>query len=588
MNRYIFLVFFIASTCFGQIISPSNVRTLKQFKNYVLNPDAEYNNKADIDDSSGILTVTSSNPINGRYKFAIDATSLGQKVRFKLNALPNKFKGESGECTLRYQVFSTPSSTAEYKYYIETSTSVKLSPELSLPTVDSLSTPAPLNFFNTGSTIFAINYLVIESTLANSAPIYVDDLHCGEITSIGQFSSESGWQSYTPTFNGVTAASVNFQWRKDGPDILIVGYGVANSPAATDFFFTLPNNYQINTNVVSTNGQIVGDFTTNNNSANFSYAPIVVPSANLTRVLVGLKAAAADNQFSPRAATSIFVSGNTFSFNVRVPIQGWSASQAGAAANQTDYGWTAYTPTFTGFGTVTNSECKHRRNKEDLDVECKFTVGTPTATEARVSFPNSLTGVTLSQGIKLAGLWVRGASDANKGGVVLVESGTGYFVFSDANVFGSGTTNAVTKANGSGMTSSGVITLKASVQIAGWAENQRAPTLIGSVTSDDVRALRYEYAKAASCAASPCTTTDKSSGVSSVTRTGTGTYSINFTPSYSVAPTCTCDGGTGGTARICTAAGTSHAVGAIEFKTTNSSNSGTEDNGFTIHCIGPR
>jgi len=51
--------------------------------------------------------------------------------------------------------------------------------------------------------------------------------------------------------------------------------------------------------------------------------------------------------------------------------------------------WIAYTPTYTGFGTVASSECFHRQNGTNRDVRCKFTAGTSTGVEGRVSLPLS-------------------------------------------------------------------------------------------------------------------------------------------------------------------------------------------------------
>ena len=64
--------------------------------------------------------------------------------------------------------------------------------------------------------------------------------------------------------------------------------------------------------------------------------------------------------------------------------------------------WTSYTPTFTGFGTVTTIYMKWRQNGPDIEIRGVFTVGTPTATEARISLPNSYTSST-TPALSLAG-----------------------------------------------------------------------------------------------------------------------------------------------------------------------------------------
>lgn len=57
--------------------------------------------------------------------------------------------------------------------------------------------------------------------------------------------------------------------------------------------------------------------------------------------------------------------------------------------SQVNTAWAAYTPTFTGFGTVTVQSFWWRRIGDSLQIKGRFTPGTPTATEARISFPNS-------------------------------------------------------------------------------------------------------------------------------------------------------------------------------------------------------
>src|SRR5690606_14204021 len=47
-----------------------------------------------------------------------------------------------------------------------------------------------------------------------------------------------------------------------------------------------------------------------------------------------------------------------------------------------DSDWQTYTPTFQGFGTVSNVAFKYRKNGPNLEIEGVFTTGTPTATEA--------------------------------------------------------------------------------------------------------------------------------------------------------------------------------------------------------------
>jgi hypothetical protein len=56
-----------------------------------------------------------------------------------------------------------------------------------------------------------------------------------------------------------------------------------------------------------------------------------------------------------------------------------------------NYSRRAYTPTFTGFGTVTGVDCYESRHGEFNEIDCKFISGTPTAVPGTVTLPAGLT-----------------------------------------------------------------------------------------------------------------------------------------------------------------------------------------------------
>jgi len=65
--------------------------------------------------------------------------------------------------------------------------------------------------------------------------------------------------------------------------------------------------------------------------------------------------------------------------------------------------WQSYTPTFTGFGTVTGVDAKWRRIGTSLQAQIKFTSGTvPLATIGRISIPSNLT-INSSAQLKIVG-----------------------------------------------------------------------------------------------------------------------------------------------------------------------------------------
>jgi hypothetical protein len=136
--------------------------------------------------------------------------------------------------------------------------------------------------------------------------------------------------------------------------------------------------------------------------------------------------------------------------------------------------WTAYTPTFTGFGTVTGVNTFYRRVGDSIQISSSFVLGTPTAVEGRLSLP---AGVISADSTKIgtlmnSGTYVRSGANTNKGGLVYIEPSVGYVTFSDAAVIGGTSVNPVAKVLGSAVGVSGeTIILNATVPISGWSSN---------------------------------------------------------------------------------------------------------------------
>jgi hypothetical protein len=136
----------------------------------------------------------------------------------------------------------------------------------------------------------------------------------------------------------------------------------------------------------------------------------------------------------------------------------------------------AYTPTFTGFGTVSNVNFVSWREGAVLKIKGTFTSGTATATEARVTlgyggFNGNVTSVSTLPTISLSGSNVvySGASSAGNYSVQpLVEPSVTYLTFG---IQGTGNVG-LTKLNGSGLAGAGsVMSFFAEVPIVGWSSS---------------------------------------------------------------------------------------------------------------------
>lgn len=142
----------------------------------------------------------------------------------------------------------------------------------------------------------------------------------------------------------------------------------------------------------------------------------------------------------------------------------------GSAATQELTPWVAYTPTFTGFGTASAIFIESRRAGDTLHIRGKFTSGTSTAVEARMTLGfngtngNVTSDATKVPSIQLAGYCGQTLTGANSI-VTLIESSIGYVTFGLQSAGGA----SLTKANGSTLITSGnSLSIMAEVPISGW------------------------------------------------------------------------------------------------------------------------
>lgn len=160
--------------------------------------------------------------------------------------------------------------------------------------------------------------------------------------------------------------------------------------------------------------------------------------------------------------------------------------------------WQSYTPTFTGFGTASNIEFQWRRIGDSVQVKGKFTAGTPTATEARISLPSGMTSADTSKipTLQQAGTVAISTNSATSY-YSLIEPSVTYLTFG----FQNSTNNALTKANGSTFTTASTVnSVLAQVPIQGWGS-------FSQVSSDtDTRVVAFAG-----------TVTNTSFGISSTT-----------------------------------------------------------------------
>jgi hypothetical protein len=173
--------------------------------------------------------------------------------------------------------------------------------------------------------------------------------------------------------------------------------------------------------------------------------------------------------YSAQSSTQYALSNATESwkFTIKFPGLGLSSNFNSYSSTNANYSRVAYTPTFTGLGTTSSVDCGHSRTGQYLDVDCKWTSATATATEARVSLP-TVNGIALTPAI--SSIRVMGTAGISAVGdqaiSVLAEPSNNYVTFGFQGASGA----ALTKQTGSGWIGTGTVTaaFTARIPISQW------------------------------------------------------------------------------------------------------------------------
>lgn len=554
-----FLFVLLSQIAFAQVTieRPDIIETQKSYRNYIKNPTALKNLNGTSTSSAALARDTdAADKLDGVASFNCDTSANGGYCLWQTNTIQEGDKTGNCEASIAYK-----GDASLYSLRITDGTNTLIDVALGNKTDW---TNEWVNY-PCGSTR---DVRLVQTTAGTSAAVNIGRIYYGQATNIGLTSGSSDWKDFPSVAAGtlITAVTTNptygtvveniAQWRRSSDSVDIrwsFKSSVSGTAGSGIYLFNIPASIcTIDTTKTGTNSSarnqqaivgslngVYGATTVFGGSAhvyNSSQIYFEIMQANSSNVATAGPWGSGLGSFS--AAESI-------GMRATVPCQGWSSNTSAARADQTNYGWTSYTPTFTGLGTVTISsanDCKHKRDGEDLLIDCKFTTGTHTATEARMSLPGSLTSAAFPS-IKSAGGQVVARSETTAASVLpLIEPSVTYLTFGSL----SGSTASLTKVNGNTLASSITYSLFARVPISGWTENQKAPVLVGGVTSAATSALRVEFVSFggstvlnSSCTSTPCTIWNQSGAISSVTRSSAGVYVVNFASgTWSVVPTC--------------------------------------------------
>lgn len=365
----------------------------------------------------------------------------------------------------------------------------------------------------------------------NSIQVMVDEVHTLDypLTSPTSMKVSTNEQTYTPTYTGFgTVSTSNMKWYQDGGYLYIYGTFVTGTGTAVEARMSLPTGYTSSSTLPTLS--LAGELGRPAASAvYFRSVSLIEPS--VTYITFGQQDSTR-HVLAKQNGNIVTAPGETVYVNAKIPIAGASNLTA-VPASLTNTPRTQYTPTFTGFGTVTTHECFKSTEGEFGYIDCKFTAGTSTAVEGRVSLPSEWTVPTWSQGIRAVGT-VGALSATGAVPVIQLESGSTYVTFG----FQGGSNAGQSKLNGSSMLNSGQsITFTAKIPLANKVPNGGATIGAGAIFSNSLtNQFRYEDAFVSGGNPPTILNPTTSGWLVFSTRTAAGDYT--FTHSFGVQPKC--------------------------------------------------
>ncbi len=571
---------------------------LRTVANYIQNPFCFANTQGISVSGGGAVSRTTTTPLHGTASCLISSTTAAGKIVFATRTLDNALSGRSCEVT-----FSYSGNGANYKVYAERS-GVKISQELTL--VDAGTGSREGYFLYPCGDLSAATTLVFEALTTPSAGIRVGNVQLGAANRLVQVSqariagesyfagtSACTWSRTSSTLGALTATSacpgptiVNStvgQWQTTDADL--PRQTINNLPAGTYkakfLIYHNPgasgqaNAFAINDGTTTCEAVGGSTFTTEVMpqlvECTFVYSSAGNRVFELYVGSVSSSIIVRNSNTAPRASTKFILE--------YFPNE----SQVIVAPDQSNYDWSSYTPTFTGFGTVTSPECQHKRDGSDLLLRCKFVAGTTSATEARVSLPTGLiaAGTDKIPTIQKVGDLARSISaSSNFSFHVLQEPSVAYVTFGVQ----SNSTGGLTKAQGSALIgNTETASFLARIPIAGWVSPGTISALIEGYNSTPGIA-RPLFFSAYVSDGSGTTTVSREMGEwinGNCTNPTTSNYVCTFTNAFAQAPSCFTTADNNGNAVQCNAH--SETTTQVSVKC---SDAGSIDSSFKIACHG--
>lgn len=578
-NDFKFLIglLFVAAIIVGgrainRVVTGDTFPGIKHTKNYVLNPDFEQLNVLDWTSSSGTFSLATSQAaadrLNGAAWGSWSPGALNATLKGGLRAVDQGILrgAENCQAEVRYNFGSQGSAGAQgYELYFEDSTTANVSGTAVLQaTYDALAgtTPVPRSailFFPCNK--MSGGKIAYKYVSTSASDITIDDITVGPAWSIGAGVPPNTYTALVSN-TGIVSRETNGDWLSGN---CTQSSGSFNCTEAIGV--TSPLNCQ-----VTLHESVSGDQMVNRASHDISTHVINV----LTRTGAG--------------------TGTSVGFQIECTKTGSDYIQPAITPNQWNFGWKSYatgasTPAMTAnSGALTNyvyDYLEYRRSGSQMFIRAKvrFTGAVGTWNTPRLPLPPNIT--------------LLASTDLPLSGASIIDNGTNihtaYIRSATSSLrivqqFGADAgAEDITQGTPFGWVSGDFIEIETpalSVAENGvpWTENQGAPQLVGSVTSNSSNALRivsFTFNKSGGvCNSSPCDVTSATDPIT-VTRSATGTYPTNVKNYFNGTSQCFANN-SGAVNNKCLING----AGTIYCTATPTG--GTVDEAADVFCIGPR
>jgi hypothetical protein len=271
--------------------------------------------------------------------------------------------------------------------------------------------------FTIPSNCQSYSYTITALPEAGSPVTYIDDISIrsywvgsslqGQTQFQMNIPAVTDWVSYSPAFTNLgSVANNNFKWRRVGNVIEVKGTVDPGTTLAAIATMPLPNGYTVQDS--ATAGYYYNIGTWGRSASSTSHGGLMIAAAGNNYVYFAAAStfgSTASVAMTPANGTSIALAGEYISIEFAVavnelsltstktlystdivPAKAMAGNASIAIPKQTD--WTAYSPSMSGM-TVSSQSFWWRQVGSNIEIRGRFTIATASASEGRITLPNS-------------------------------------------------------------------------------------------------------------------------------------------------------------------------------------------------------